>query len=105
MDALLDHGFTGVDALREQWLQATVHSSCHCGCGSFGFDLCPGAGLPRSAADSPLPIHITVMDDSGEVVGGIAVLLQDGYLYDVDVYSFGEAPIAVPRLENVRWTP
>lgn len=104
MESLLEHNFPGVEALRAQWRSATVHSSCGCGCGSFGFDIDsvdpgPGPGV------EVVPVDIEVVDETGEPIGGIAVLLRDGYLHDVDVHSFTDVPLSVPPPDRLALAP
>lgn len=103
LDAVLAHSFDGVEALRQQWTHATVHSSCNCGCGSLGFTFDDQTELEPSPAPSPLPVHVDVVDEDGEIVGGIVVLLRDGFLDDVDVYSVADDPITFPPPEALRW--
>jgi hypothetical protein len=104
IDAVLAHDFEGADALRHQWAHALVEPSCKCGCGSIGFVF--DGTVPqerRSVAPSPLPTDGDVLGEDGELIGGLLVLVRDGVLYDVDVYSFTDGPILFPPLARVRW--
>jgi hypothetical protein len=103
IDALLGFAFEGVETLRAQFSLARVHSSCNCGCGSIGFDFADPASLPRAIASNPLPVEAEVLDSEGEVIGGVIVLLRDGLLDDVDVYSASGSPLPMPRLDQLRW--
>src|SRR4051794_12049067 len=93
--ALLDHDFDGADALRSQLDLARVGSSCSCGCGSIGFTL-PLSGVEKSSATSPLPVEAEIIGADGEPVGGVIVFVRDGFLHDVDVFSFGTGPLPIP---------
>ena len=104
METFLERDFAGVEVLRAQWLSATVHSSCGCGCGSFGFDI-DGVDPPPLPGVEVVPVHIQVVNEAGEPVGGIAVLLRGGYLYDVDLHSFTDTPLSVPPPDRLRWLP
>ena len=73
-----------------QWAAAAVESSCDCGCGSIGFMFSADArdSLRPPPAKSPLPVEAEVINVEGEAIGGVLVLLRDGWLDDVDVYSY-----------------
>jgi len=102
---LLGHDFDGAEPLREQWRVAKVTSSCDCGCGSLGFEFGADlrASLPTSEATSPLPIEGDLVDDGGVIVGGLIVLLRDGWLDDVDVHSYLDGAMPFPAPAAVRW--
>ena len=105
LDSVLSYSFDGVEALRSQWEHALVEPSCVCGCGSIGFVFDAEFQAAPSTASNPLPVEGEIVDASGEVVGGIIVLIRDGLLDDVDVHAFGQRPLPFPALASVRWRP
>lgn len=100
LDGLLAHDFPGVEALRQQAPHATASPGCDCGCGTVDLDVPPS--LPRSAAESPVPAEGSVVDASGEPVGGLLLFLDDGRLSSLEVHAYDD-PLPLPRLERVRW--
>jgi hypothetical protein len=98
----VERDFAGVEVLRAQWRSAMVHSSCGCGCGSFGVDI-DGVDAPPLPGVEVVPVDIQVVDEAAELVGGIAVLLRGGYLYDINVHSFSGAPLSLPAPDRLRW--
>ena len=87
---------TTADAVRAQIRVATVTGvSCQCGCPSYSLvvarDLAPPAPLTE--------INAGYGDEDG---GGFRVLLDDGYLCDVEIYWYGDkVPSEWPAAEQV----
>jgi hypothetical protein len=84
LGALLDHDFTGVRALRAQTHGLLAKRGCSCGCGSI--DLIPqGAGLTKADVQAKadvqgvVPVSGHVLDENGNVVGGVALFVEDGF--------------------------
>ena len=67
--------------------------------GSYGTD------LPRSDAESPVPVAGDVLDAEGEPVGGLLLFVGDGLLSSLEVYSEADVdPLPLPRADRVRWS-
>lgn len=95
LDALLAQDVEGVTALRLQARDLLARRGCSCGCGTI--DLVPqDPDAPRSAAH-PVPVEATVLNDLGEPVGGVLVLVQEGLLTSLEVYGFDDEPLAMPQ--------
>ena len=101
LDAFLAHDFPGVEELRAQARQATASQGCACGCGTV--DLQVSDDLPRSVAESPVPVEGTVVGAGGEPTGGLLLFVEEGRLAGLEVYSF-DGPLPLPRVEQVRWS-
>ena len=87
LDSLLDREFEGVAELRAQVEQATASSGCECGCGMI--DLHVPTGLPVSSA-GPVPVEGTVLDGSGEPIGGVLLFVEHGRLAGLEIYCDDE---------------
>ncbi len=100
---LLAHDFAGVEALRVQALAVEAVPGCVCGCGTI--ELTPlGTDLPRSDAESPVPVAGDVLDAAGEPVGGLLLFVEDGLLSALEVYSEADVdPLPLPSADRVRW--
>jgi hypothetical protein len=96
LDALLDHDFDGVAELRAQVPHATASLGCECGCGMIDLHVPPE--LPSSPAAGPAPVEGTVLDASGEPIGGILLFVQEGRLAGLEVYSSDEPLPFLARL-------
>lgn len=91
-------------ALRPQLAEARVVSSCTCGCELIGF-VSSDLGTPRAMPEATLfPVEGDVVDDIGEVVGGLILFLRDGGLHDLEVFSLANEPLPLPDPAHVRWT-
>src|SRR5687767_5478014 len=104
LEALLGHAdFPGRDALREQLGSTTVVGHCSCGCATVDLAVDPAAPAAPDAR-SPIPTDADVLGDDGEPVGGVIVFVDDaGYLSMLEVYAYGEQPIApFPGPERLR---
>ena len=50
-----------------------------------------------------LPAQADVLDETGQPIGGVLVFLKDGYLSQLEVYSFAQEPIAeFPAIDRLR---
>jgi hypothetical protein len=103
LSALLAHDVEGAVPLREQLSVAKIVSSCGCGCGSIGFVFDDHTPAPSSTA-TLFPVEGEILDDRGNVVGGLLLFVVDGRLHDVDVYSYDGDPLPLPDAQRVRWT-
>jgi hypothetical protein len=43
-----------------------------------------------------------VLDDTGEVAGGLLIFLRDGHLHSLEVFSYGD-PLPMPAPSQVTW--
>ena len=101
LDDLLAHDFRGVAPLRVQARTVLAAKGCECGCGTV--DLVPqGSDLPRSDADSPVPVEGSVLNLDGEEIGGLLLFIRDGLLATFEIFSY-DKPMAMPRPDMVRW--
>jgi hypothetical protein len=57
---------------------------------------------PPSSADRPIPVEATVLDHSGDPVGGIIVFLDQGYLSYLEIYSFDKPIDVFPPLDRLQ---
>jgi hypothetical protein len=101
LDSLLDHEFDGVAELRVQVEHATASSGCECGCGMIDLHVPPH--LPVSSAAGPVPVEGTVLDASGEPIGGVLLFVEHGRLAGLEIYSNDEPlPFWAPERVRVR---
>jgi hypothetical protein len=103
--------FQGRDALMAQVGGARATSGCDCGCATI--DLSVDNSLPASVGDDGKPRHgvlpneATVVDGTGDVLGGLIIFVDAGYLSSAEIYSVSDEPIAdFPTIECIRpaWT-
>lgn len=100
---LLAHDVDGADLLRAQLADARVASNCDCGCGSIGFASAGEAVQPDEVRSTLFPVEADVLDDDGEVIGGLLLFVRDGRLFDLEVFSVGHHPLPMPDVSHVRW--
>ncbi|MPR00120.1 hypothetical protein GB931_19785 [Modestobacter sp. I12A-02628] len=101
LDAVLGHEFPGVLELREQARQVRVSPGCACGCGTL--DLHVPDGMPRSSAANPVQVDMGVVDADGDLVATLLLFVHDGWLSSLEVAGWLEDPVALPRVEQLRW--
>lgn len=102
LNALLAHEFDGADELRLQVGNVHARSGCTCGCGTIDL-IVDRSAAPRSAADSPLGVEGEVADEAGNLIGGLLLFVEDGYLCSLEVYAYEDVALPLPSLSNVRW--
>jgi hypothetical protein len=102
LSSLLAHDVEGAAALREQLLEARIVPSCSCGCGSIAFVFDDHATAPPKVS-TLFPIEGEILDDGGNVIGGLLLFVRDGRLDDIDVYSYNSDPLPLPDVERLRW--
>ena len=87
LDLLLTRPFPGREALLEQ--AKTVRTSglsCTCGCPSFSLQ--PDRSLPSAEVADRMPSDAHGTDPGGNQIG-VLLWIEDGYLFDVEVFSYG----------------
>ena len=95
----------GADRYRRQLASiANPRSSCACGCGSTSFTTAPEPGFEGSNAVL-LPVHGMIAAPDDDYVGGLMVYVKSGCLADLEVYSMGDLPLALPDPAHVTWQP
>ena len=99
LDAMLGvDTLADAEALRRQAAVVHASSSCGCGCGSIYL-----LGDSSQAAPGSLPIvEGDVLDDRGEVIGGLLLFARDGHLHNLEVYSVTDAPLPLPEPDRAR---
>ncbi len=100
--ALLNYAdFEGRDELVVQLESAHVDSYCGCGCATVGLTVDPAAPAAR-ATYRPIPNHADVIDGDGEILGGVIVFADDGYLSLLEVYWYEEPISPFPPLGRLQ---
>jgi hypothetical protein len=95
LDAMLSLEFEGVAELREQAKSVRAWRSCECGCGSIGLEVDPSA--PRSSAESGVAPVDGVFGDGSADGGGLILFLRNGWLSELEVWSYGYDPAPMPE--------
>jgi hypothetical protein len=100
--ALLNYAdFEGRHALVVQVESAHVDSYCGCGCATVGLTVDPAAPSAR-ATYRPIPNDALVIDGDGEILGGVIVFADDGYLSLLEVYWYEEPISPFPPLDRLQ---
>lgn len=100
--ALLHYGdFKGRDALVEQADAARVDWYCGCGCATVNLTVDPAAPSARRTY-RPVPNEATVVDADGEIIGGVIVFADDGYLSNLEIYWYYEPISPFPPLDRLK---
>lgn len=103
--ALLNHAdFEGRDALVMQVDATRAVGACPCGCATVGLVVDPTA---PSAGKTyrPIPNEAHVLGADGEVIGGVIVFTESGYLSTIEIYTYLGDPIATfPPLDKLELT-
>jgi hypothetical protein len=100
--ALLHYAdFKGRDALVEQADSARAYSYCACGCATVSLTVDPAAPSARRTY-RPIPNQATVLDADGEIIGGVIVFADDGYLSNLEIYWYEEPISPFPPLERLK---
>lgn len=102
LDAFLGRDFPGAAELREQARSVEASQGCPCGCGTISLHPSDASEWPHATVRSNPLSAGTVVDESGEAVGGLLLFLKDGILDSFEVYSFGD-PLPLPPVELVEW--
>jgi hypothetical protein len=99
LDAMLSvDALEGAEELRRQAVVTRASSSCGCGCGSiylFG-------DVPLAERIAHPIVEGDVVDDRGEVIGGLLLFAHAGRLHNLEVYSVTDAPLPLPAPERAR---
>jgi hypothetical protein len=99
---LLDHaGFDGRDELLEQVPAARVVGRCGCGCATV--ELAVDKAPADDAVSYPIPNQATVLNEEGDMIGGVLLFVKGRCLAELEVYSFEDEPIRVfPGTDRLR---
>jgi hypothetical protein len=99
---LLNHAdFEGRDALVVQVESARVDSYCGCGCATVGLTVDPAAPSVHLTY-RPIPNDADVVDGEGELLGGVIVFVDDGYLSLLEVYWYEDPISPFPPLDRLQ---
>ena len=101
LSSLLALDFSGVTELRCQAPSARVVGTCSCGCASVELEV-DKEHCPPSSAGRPIPAEATVLDRSGNPIGGVIVFLEAGYLSYLEIYSFDKPIEVFPPLDRLQ---
>lgn len=101
LNVLLGHNFPGVEELRVQAQRLLARKGCKCGCGTIHL-LPQGSAMRASRVKNAVPVEGAVQNEAGESVGGVLLFVHDGYLAELEVYSFYDAPLPMPDPSRVR---
>ncbi len=100
VEAMLAHvGELEASALRLQLDVAEVRSGCPCGCGTIDFLLPETVPARSPRAGSGVLVEGDVLNEDGEAVGGLLLVVGDGRLSDLEVWSVGD-PLMLPPVER-----
>jgi hypothetical protein len=93
--------FDGRDALVAQVDSAHVVARCPCGCATVDLAVDPEAPAAPSEV-SIVPNGAAVLGEGGDEIGGVLVLLDDGRLATLEIYSYGDPIAAFPPADRLR---
>ncbi|GAA4883994.1 hypothetical protein [Kitasatospora terrestris] len=106
LQALLRDDTPAHRALRSQIPHLRVTGGCPCPCPSLDF----GPAEVGEVAVEPAPVtgqpvaEAVVLDAAGQEIGGVMVFAHDGYLSNLEVYTWEDAPMAgLPAPDRLRW--
>jgi hypothetical protein len=86
--------FEGRRALVEQLEFVRVKNYCGCGCATVGLSVDPAAPSAGKDSDSGMiPNAARVVDGNDEIIGGVIVFTDDGYLSLLEVH-WNDEPIS-----------
>jgi hypothetical protein len=103
LDAMLSvDGLVGADMLRRQLTAASAEPSCTCGCGSIYLRVDRGASEGAEPFPEPVIVEGTVTREAGEPIGGLLLFHDDGWLHNLEVYSFTDEPLPLPTPSRTR---
>ncbi|MGC1215464.1 MAG: hypothetical protein WA890_29935 [Micromonospora sp.] len=102
IDKLLSVDFPGSEQLRAQLLHTAVVGVCDCGCATVSLRVDTSATVAAPVISSaPVSADISV----GDQYAGVVLLVDNGYLSYLEVYSIGEPVRALPPLEEIHPSP
>jgi hypothetical protein len=100
--ALLNYAdFDGRDTLLEQVDSARADWYCGCGCATVTLTVDPAAPSARRTY-RPIPNEATVVDLNGEIIGGVIVFADDGYLSNLEIFWYDEPISPFPPLDQLQ---
>jgi hypothetical protein len=59
-------------------------------------------GLPKAAVQGVAPVSGRVLDENGNVVGGVVLFVEDGFLAMLEVH-WDDSPIPLAQVNDVEW--
>lgn len=103
LNALVAQDFFGAPEIRTQIAVSMATQGCECGCGTIALrvDHNGATAVPEPAAN-PLPGEAHVLDDQGEIIGGLIAFHQDGWLTALEIYTWGDEPLPLPDIDRIR---
>ena len=101
LEALTSQSFAGAEGLRRQIQWASAQPGCGCGCGTINLRCDEDQAEPAPVAKSPVPGEAHVLDDRGDVIGGLLLFARNGYLSALEIFTFGD-PGPLPSADRIR---
>jgi hypothetical protein len=94
LGSLLGQDFEGAGTLRGQLPHTLVVGGCTCGCVTIDLAVDKDIAEPAVLASGPIRSEAAILNSAGEPLGGVIVLLHEGFLRTLEVFSYGH-PISV----------
>ncbi|WP_307803803.1 hypothetical protein [Micromonospora echinofusca] len=102
IERLLSSPFPGNRELLAQLAHTAVVEGCRCGCATVNLSVDRVQAAP-AAVISDAPVSADICD--GDTWAGLVLLVDDGYLACLEVYSIGEPVRRLPPPHTVRPRP
>lgn len=85
---------------------AEARAGCTCGCGTIDLRVEPAVdAIALVAPGAAGMVEADVLDDAGEAIGGLILWVRDGLLEGLEVHTWLDPPLPLPRSESVRPQP
>jgi hypothetical protein len=106
LNAMLSvEGLEGAEVLRRQATTAKAASSCGCGCGSIYLMVDRDASERAEPFSERVIVEGAVIGRSDEPIGGLLLFQIDGWLDNLEVYTFTDEPLPLPTPSRTRLQP